>query len=182
MKLSKNNLRKNVIKSRNGFSLVEVMIASTIIMMVILGIGMLTQLMATGAALKERRRAAENQASALLSKLKAQQGTFLQDGGAFTVDETGQAVRNSEDKIPYTCTASFCDKVYVIPTNDGTTPEETVTGWNDTLPQNAELKFIRAWSVSDEDTSRNWKRITIAVFPENSLYPITTSVTGGVIK
>lgn len=169
---------------QKGFTMVELMIAVTLISLVLLAVGVLTSLNANGIALVQRKRAAENYAVELSSKLKSAQKLMMPEGGAFAVDAiSGEPVRATDATVALNCSDFYCDRIITIPSsNEGTSATEIVYDWGSPLPEGASVKFVRAWTLSDEDAQRNWRRITVAVFPPDSQIPTTYSVTGGVIK
>lgn len=170
--------------SQKGFSMIELLVAVTIISITMLAVGALSSLCANGIALVQRKRAAESKAVELTTKLSAQQKTSLPAGGAFAVNQqTGEPVRNAQSSVTLSCSAAYCDRVITIPSDiEGRSATEKVIGWDDAMPPDANQKFIRAWNVRDEDATRNWRRITVAIFPADSSFPVTFSVIGGVIK
>lgn len=169
---------------QKGFTMVELMIAVTLISIVLLAVGALTSLSANGMALVLRKRAAENYAVELSSRLKANQKIMMPEGGAFAVDPvTGDPVRATDATVALNCTEMYCDRIITIPSEtEGASATEMVYRWNGSLPEGASVKFVRAWTLSDEDARRNWRRITVAIFSPDSQIPTTYSVTGGVIK
>lgn len=169
---------------QKGFSMVEMMIAVTLISIVLLAIGTLSSICASGIALVQRKRASENYAVELSSKLKADQKIMMPEGGAFAVDAaTGDPQRATDGAVALNCSALYCDKIISVPSGiEGASATEKIISWDAQLPGDATVKFVRAWTLSDEDAQRNWRRITVAVFPPDSQIPATFSVTGGVIK
>lgn len=172
------------IARQKGFTMVELMIAVTLISIVLLAVGALTSLSTSGIALVQRKRAAENHAVELASRLKADQKIMMPEGGAFAVDPiTGDPVRATDATVALNCSDMYCDRILTIPSEtEGTSATEMVYSWGGALPEGASVKFVRAWTLSDEDVRRNWRRITVAVFTPDSQIPTTFSVTGGVIK
>lgn len=170
--------------SQKGFSMIELLVAVTIISITMLAVGALSSLSATGIALVQRKRAAENKAVELTAKLRAQQKVSLPAGGAFAVNpQTGEPTRNAQGGVTLNCSAAYCDRVVTIPSSmEGKSATEKVIGWDEAMPSEATHKFTRAWNVRDEDATRNWRGITVAIFPADSSIPATFSVTGGVIK
>lgn len=169
---------------QEGFGMIELLVAVTLISMTLLAVGALSSLSATGLALVSRKRAAESYAVGVGSRLKAQQRISLPEGGAFQVEAaTGLPVRDPGNRVELNCSNQYCDKIVILaPERDGTSPREIEIGWDEPLPEGASLKFTRAWTLSDEDAVRNWRRVTVAIFATDSNIPVTVSVTGGVIK
>lgn len=170
--------------NNSGFSMIEVLIAVTIISIVLLAIGALGSIVVNGMALTQRKREAESSAAAAVSKVKSDRRINLPEGGAFAVNvQSGKPLRNDEAEVSLNCTPAYCDRVITISgTEEGVNPEERVIGYDEPLPDGGRNKFVRAWAVADEDATRNWRRLTVAVFPTGSSIPITYSVTGGVIR
>lgn len=171
-------------RNDKGFSLLELLIAITIISITLLAIGALGSITANGLALTQRKREAESSAVEAINKLKANRRSTLPAGGAFAVDATtGIPTRNDLAEVPLTCSVQYCDRVITLPpAREGDAPQQEILGWEDPIPVNASVKFIRAWTLTDEDAARNWRRITVAVFPNNVMIPTTFSVTGAVIR
>ena len=168
-----------------GFSMLELLIAVTIISIVLLAVGALGSIVVNGMALTLRKREAESSATEAVSKIKSQRRENLSVGGAFAVDnQTGKPARNGEAEVALNCSAVYCDRVITIPNPiEGAGPDrQQVIGWDDPLPAGASVRFVRAWTISDEDAARTWRRMSVAVFPGGSLIPITYTVTGGVIR
>lgn len=164
--------------------MIEVLIAVTIISIVLLALGGLGSIVTGGMALNQRKRDAENAAVEAVAKVKSGRRTNLPQGGAFAVDiNNGKPIRNSSDEVVLNCTSIYCDLVITLPGGEeGLNPPQQIIGYDDPLPLGARVKFVRAWTIADEDSERNWRRLTVAVFPAGSLLPITYSVTGGVIR
>lgn len=175
---------KPAFAEQQGFTMVELMIAVTLISVVLLAVGALSSLTANGIALVQRKRAAEKYAAEISSRLKADQKTMIPEGGAFPVNAaTGDPVRMGDGRVKLTCSEMYCDRIISIPSEtEGAGATEQVISWGGQVPEGASVRFIRAWTLSDEDAQRNWRRITVAVFPTDSRVPTSYSVTGGVIK
>lgn len=171
-------------KNDSGFSLLELLIAISIISITLLAIGALGSITANGLALTQRKRDAESTAVEAINKLKANRRSTLPAGGAFAVDATsGVPTRNEQAEVILACSVQYCDRIITLPpAREGDAPRQEVLGWEDPIPDSATVKFIRAWTLTDEDAARNWRRITVAVFPNNVLIPTTFSVTGAVIR
>lgn len=171
-------------RGERGFSMIELLIASTIITLVMLTVGTLNLLMTNSLLLVQNKQAAEKHASQLTSNLKVQQKNDLSAGGAFQTNAiTGLPVRDANGGISLNCSQNYCDRIYVAPAaENGTQSPERIYKWNEKAPAGSILKFTRAWTISDEDASRNWRRISIAVFSGNSNFPLTQTVSGGVVK
>ena len=167
-----------------GFALLDVLIAVTLLSLVIIAVTALTVIASNGLARASRKKEAQNYVVELSNQLRTRERQIMNEGGAFAVDpNNGMPVRDDNGEINLRCGANFCDRVIMLPaTRDGETPRRKTIGWNDELPANSTALFVRAWTISDEDRVRGWRRVTIAVLPANSNIPLTASVTGGVVK
>lgn len=170
--------------NQNGFTMIELLIAVTLMALVLLTVGAAIAFTSGGFAMVQRKRDAENYVVEVSAKLKAQQRANQVQGGAFAVEAaSGLPVRNADGEVALNCSADFCDRVIVFPSDTvGTSPRQAVIGWNEPLPDGSTVKFIRAWTITDEDALRSWRRISIALFVPDSNTPTTFSVTGAVIK
>lgn len=175
--------RRQDFANQLGFTFIELIIAVTLISLALLFVGTVTSLSASALRVVQLRKAAEPKALEVVSKLKAQKKQTLPAGGAFRIDgEKGNPYRNLSGGVDLRCNSTYCDRIYQIRQQENSDPTEIAIGWDDPVPENATLKFIRAWTVTDEDETRNWRRITIAVFPAESNVPLAHIVTGGVIR
>ena len=167
-----------------GFSMVELIIASTIITLVMLVVGTLNLLVTNSLLVVQNKRMAENYTKQLISSLKAGQKADFPAGGAFQTNSvSGMPARNSSGEVDLSCTKNFCDKIYIADSSaPGTQATEKVVSWDESSPAGYTWKFTRAWRISDEDEARNWRKITIAVFSAESKVPLTQTVSGGVMK
>jgi type II secretory pathway pseudopilin PulG len=122
--------------------------------------------------MQERQDKAAKQAESVLNELAARKNSNLPAGGSFAVGAQGDPTRNADNSVTLNCSTAYCDQIVAAPQAAGTAYDFTRADWGAAAPAGGMQIYVRAWRVETLDDARNYRRITVAVFPTGSGEPL----------
>ena len=156
----------------SGAVLIEAVIGLVIFTIVLLSAAQFLRWNVEPLLMKERQDKAAKQAESILNELAARKNSNLPAGGSFAVGAQGDPTRNADNSVTLDCSTAYCDQIVAAPQAAGTAYDFTRADWGAAAPANGMQIYVRAWRVETLDAARNYRRITVAVFPAGSGEPL----------